>query len=228
MVRTSDVNPITLNEFDKATVGADLAGKKDELIHVTTAIFKAKTNRSPPWAVKEIVYNAGKTKDAFLSGGRTTQMTDGKAVVERTDYNKRIQVSHPGLQNEHMVSLDEFRYIPAETATFRLVGRQSGVTELEKDGGVKSLVRVDEGTGVVLRHVMVGGDGVPIRCVIQYNVVTYPGGVAFPTLAVSGMFGPDGRLRSASLRGRLESGLPSGPGPRLPSWHDHRTAAIPE
>jgi hypothetical protein len=120
-----------------------------------------------------------------------------------------------------MVSLDEFRYIPAETATFRLVGRQSGVTELEKDGGVKSLVRVDEGTGVVLRHVMVGGDGVPIRCVIQDNVVTYPGGVAFPTLAVSGMFGPDGRLRSASLRGRLESSLSPGSWSMLPSGHEY-------
>jgi hypothetical protein len=201
MVRTSDVKPLTVEELEKSIEGVNLAAKPDDLrVVLGKLLSKPVDGQAVLWGVREMIYDGAKSKEVPVSGGGATLATDGQHVVERTDYNKRVYVSIPGVPRQHMTSLSEFRFVPDERLRLKLAGNVAGRLKLEQETeNGRTVLLVDRDSGAVHECISYMANGHPARCLLQSQFAVYPGGATFPLLVVDGAFGMGGKLRWMSL-----------------------------
>ncbi len=197
-MRYSGLFPLSSADLDKLLAGVCPEDSSEPAMRKLAKGLLVKPNEVPqPWTECESWFEGTKVKEREGGGAGFTQVYDGKREIVYDPRNKQVNLMSPGASRQYLPPLSSFRSVPPADDLYRVQGRSGGRIDVFREGKPGKLdvsLATDASSGIVRRRTFRDKSGKVVKEIWQDGLITYPGGVVFPSRVADANYNASGGL----------------------------------
>ncbi len=177
-----DVKQLSIEEVEEFIQNANIGSDLENMAVLIDNVMSAPLQTRPPWSIKESFFQGARIREQYADGANLTRVFDGEAELNHDVKNNNIQVYQPGGSRLHISSLHEFRFVPQPDRSLYETDGDVGPS-IELRWGPSGII-ADRETGIIRQAILRTERGETYKRMTQDCLVTYPGGIVFPSLVI--------------------------------------------